>query len=82
MTIERVSIQDFGDYWKLEAAILFSNWKEWDSVVYYSDTATWSSDRFTISDNIKKMCRREWYKLAKMAGISRKELNVLIKQKH
>ena len=78
MIIERVSIQDFGDYWKLEATVQFANWKEWDNIVYYSDDATWSSDRFTISDNIKKMCRREWYKLAKANGMSRKILNVRI----
>ena len=78
MTIEKVSIQNFGTYLKLEATVLFSNWKEWDNIVYYNDTPTWSSDRFTISDNIKKMCRKEWYKLAKANGISRKVLNVRI----
>ena len=76
MTIENVSIHDFGTYLKLEATVLFSNWKYLDNIVYYSDTATWSSDSFTISDNIKKMCRKEWYKKAKEAGLSRKVLNV------
>ena len=78
MTIENISIQSFGGYLKLEATVLFANWKYCDNIVYYSDTSTWSSDRFTISDNIKKMCRREWYKLAKANGISRKVLNVRI----
>ena len=78
MTISSISIRDFRGYLKLEATVLFANWKYCDNIVYYNDTATWSSDSFTISDNIKKMCRREWYKLAKTAGISRKELNVRI----
>ena len=78
MKIESVSIRDFGTYWKLEAAVLFSNWQEWDNVIFYSDDATWSSDRFTLSGNVKKMCRREWYKAAKKARISRKELNIII----
>ena len=78
MTIENISIQSFGGYLKLEATVLSANWKYCDNIVYYSDTSTWSSDRFTISDNIKKMCRREWYKLAKAHGISRKVLNVRI----
>ena len=78
MTIEDVIIRKFEGYLKLEATVLFSNYKAWDTIIYYSDTATWSSDRWTISDNIKKMCRREWYKKAKAAGLSRKELNVKI----
>ena len=78
MTIESISIRDFGGYLKLEATVLFSNWKYCDNIVYYSDTARWSSDSFTISDNIKKMCRREWYKKAKEAGINRKKLNIRI----
>ena len=78
MTIENISIRDFGGYLKLEATVLSSNWKYCDNIVYYSDAARWSSDSFTISDNIKKMCRREWYKLAKANGINRKELNVRI----
>ena len=78
MTINNVNIKNFGNYWKLEATVLFANWKYLDNIVYYSDTTRWSSDSFTVSDNIKKMCRREWYKLAKTAGISRKELNIII----
>ena len=78
MIIENVNIRDFGKYVKLEATVLSEDWKYCDNIVYYSDTATWSSDRFTISGNIKKMCRREWYKKAKEAGLSRKELNIRI----
>ena len=78
MTIENVSLKNFGNYWKLEATVLSNNWRYCDNIVYYSDTARWSSDSFTISDNIKKICRREWYKKAKEAGLSRKVLNVRI----
>ena len=78
MIIENVNIRDFGKYLKLEATVLFENWKYCDNIVYYSDTSTWSSDRWTISDNIKKRCRREWYKLAQANGLSRKVLNVKI----
>ena len=78
MTIENVSLKNLGNYWKLEATVLFNNWKYLDNIVYYSDIARWSSDSFTISDNIKKKCRREWYKKAKEAGLSRKVLNVRI----
>ena len=78
MTIENVTITNFGEYWKLEATIRFNNWKWMDNIVYYSDDALWSSDNFTISDNIKKMCRREWYKKAKEAGLNRKALNIII----
>ena len=78
MIIEKISIENFDEYLKLEATVLFSNWKRWDNIVYYNDTLTWSSDNFTISGNIKKMCRREWYKLAKANGIKCKELNIKI----
>ena len=78
MTIENVSIKNFGNYWKLEATVLSADWKYCDAIVYYSDTARWFSDYYSISDNVKKMCRREWYKKAKEAGLSRKVLNVMI----
>ena len=78
MIIENIRLNNFGKYFKLEATVLSENWKYCDNIVYYSDTTTWSSDSFTISGNIKKMCRREWYKLAKANGISRKELNIRI----
>ena len=78
MTIESVGIRKFGSYLELEATVLSANWRYCDNIVYYSDTARWSSDNFTLSDNIKKMCRKEWYKLAKANGIRRKELNVVI----
>ena len=54
MTIENVSIKNYGKYVKLEATVLFNNWKYCDNIVYYNDTARWSSDNFIISDHIKK----------------------------
>ena len=78
MIINRISVENYGTYWKCKATILSNNWRYCDNVEYYSDLARWASDYYIISDNVKKMCRREWYKIAKTAGISRKELNVRI----
>ena len=78
MTIESVSIKNYGEYVKLEATVLSANCKYYAYIVYYNDTARWYSDSFTISDSIKKMCRCEWYKAAKKAGLNRKALNVII----
>ena len=78
MTINRISIENYGAYWKCKATALSNNWRYCNNIEYYSDLARWASDYYTLSDNIKKMCRREWYKLAKTAGISRKELNIII----
>ena len=78
MIINRISVENYGTYWKCKATVLSNNWRYCDNVEYYSDLARWASDYYIISDNVKKMCRREWYKIAKTAGISRKELNVRI----
>ena len=61
-----------------KATVLSNNWKYCDNIEYYSDLARWASDYYSLSDSVKKMCRREWYKKAKEAGIRRKELNVMI----
>ena len=78
MFIANVTIKTFDNYWRLEAIVLSANWKYCDNIVYYSDTTRWYGDNYTISDNIKKMCRKAWYKKAKEAGLSRKVLNVMI----
>ena len=78
MTINNVGIRIRGSYMLCEAEVTSNNWKYCNNIVYYCDEGRWSSDYYTISDNIKKMCRREWYKIAKNAGISRKELNIII----
>ena len=78
MTINSISIENYGTYWKCKATVTSKDWKYCDNIEYYSDVARWASDYYTLSDTIKKMCRREWYKIAKNAGISRKELNIII----
>ena len=78
MIINRVSIENYGTYWKCKATVLSNNWRYCDNIEYYSDLTRWASDYYTLSDNIKKMCRREWYKVARDAGIKRKELNIII----
>ena len=78
MIINRISIDNCGTYLKCKATVTSKNWKYCNNIEYYSDLARWASDYYTLSDNIKKMCRREWYKIAKTAGISRKELNISI----
>lgn len=78
MTIDNVGIRLHDDYMSCEATVTSNDWKFCDNIVYYCDEARWSTDHPTISNNIKKMCRREWYKVAKAAGISRKELNIMI----
>ena len=78
MIINRVSIENYGTYSKCKATVLSNNWRYCDNIEYYSDLTRWASDYYTLSDNIKKMCRREWYKVARDAGIKRKELNIII----
>ena len=78
MIIDNVSIKNYGTYWKCKATILSNNWQHCDNIEYYSDLARWASDYYSLSDSVKKMCRREWYKAAKKAGLSRKVLNVMI----
>ena len=77
MTIDNVGIRIRGDYMLCEATVLSNNWCRFNDVMYRCDSGEWLSN-FAISGNIKKMCRREWYKLAKTAGIKRKELNIII----
>ena len=78
MTIDSARIRLCRSNWRCEATVTSNNWKYCNNIVYYCDVAKWSCDYYTLSDNIKKMCRREWYKMAKNAGISRKELNIII----
>lgn len=78
MTIDNIGIKIRGDYMVCVATVTSSDWRYCNNIVYYCDDARWSSDYYMLSDNIKKMCRREWYKVAKAAGISRRELNIII----
>ena len=78
MIIDNVGIRFRGNYMLCEATVTSSSWKYCNNIVYYCDDGRWSCDYYSLSDNIKKMCRREWYKIAKNAGISRKELNISV----
>ena len=78
MIIDNIDIKDCGDYIRCKATAISNDWKYCNNIVYYCDEARWSCDYYMLSDNIKKMCRREWYKLAKVTGISRKVLNIII----
>ena len=77
MTIHNIKIHKSN--WNGElvcrATIMSKNWKYCNDIVYWCDLNKWLSDRY-IPDSQKKMCRREWYKLGKTLGISRKELNI------
>ena len=59
------------------ATVLSNNWCRFNDIMYRCNSGEWFSN-FAISDNIKKMCRREWHKAAKKAGLSRKELNISV----
>ena len=58
-------------------ATVSNNWCRFNDIMYRCNSGEWLSN-FAISNNIKKMCRREWHKKAKEAGIRRKELNISI----
>lgn len=78
MIIDNIGIKDCGGCLRCNATVISKNWKYCNNIVYYCDKAKWSCDYYTLSDNIKKMCRREWNKLAKANGISHKALNIII----
>lgn len=77
MTIDNVGIRIRGDYMVCVATVTSNTWCRFNDVMYRCDSGEWLSN-FAISGNIKKMCRREWYKVAKAAGIKRRELNIII----
>lgn len=77
MYIDNVGIRIRDNYMLCEATVTSKNWCRFNDIMYRCNSGEWLSN-FAISDNIKKMCRREWYKIAKAAGIRRKELNIII----
>ena len=77
MTIDNVKIIKIENRLICVATVLSNNWCRFNDIMYRCNSGEWFSN-FAISDNIKKMCRREWYKKAKEAGLSRKALNVMI----
>ena len=59
----------------IKATIISKNWKYCNDIMYDCYRRRWYSDYITISDNQKKMCRREWNKLAKSIDV---KLNIII----
>ena len=78
MTIDNIDIKDCDGHIICKATAISNNWKYCNNIVYYCDEARWSCDYYMLSDNIKKMCRREWNRIAKANGISCKVLNIII----
>ena len=77
MTIENVKIIKSENRCICVATVVSNTWCRFNDIMYRCNSGEWFSN-FAISGNIKKMCRREWHKAAKNAGISRKELNIII----
>ena len=77
MTIDNIKIIRIEKQLICVATVLSNNWCRFNDIMYRCNSGEWLSN-FAISGNIKKMCRHEWYKAAKKAGIRRKELNVMI----
>lgn len=77
MTIDNIKIKKVESRLICVATVISNNWCRINNIVYRCGAGEWLGD-YAISDNIKKMCRCEWYKVAKKAGISRKELNISI----
>ena len=77
MTIDNVKIIKIENRWICVATVVSNTWCRFNDIMYRCTSGEWLSN-FAISDNIKKMCRHEWYKAAKKAGIKRKVLNVII----
>ena len=51
---------------------IHNDWKYCNNVMYDCLDRRWFSDFPTISDNQKKMCMREWNKLAKSMDVNLK----------
>lgn len=77
MTIDNIKIKKVESRLICVTTVISNNWCRINNIVYRCGAGEWLGD-YAISDNIKKICRCEWYKAAKKAGISRKELNISI----
>ena len=79
MTIHNIEVykSSFNNQLVCKATIVSKNWRV-NNIIYLCDKARWLSDYDFLSDNQKKLCRKEWYKLAKTLRNSRKELNIII----
>ena len=80
MTIENIKIytSDYSNKIVCRATLTSKNWKYCNNVVHWSEDNRWASDYDKLSDSQKRLCRKEWYKLAKTMGIKCKELNIII----
>ena len=72
MSIDNIDIKDCDGHIRCKATAISNNWKYCNNIVYYCDEARWSCDYYMLSDN------REWNRIAKANGISRKVLNIII----
>ena len=79
MTIHNIEVYNsvFNNQLVCKATIVSKNLRI-NNIIYLCDKARWLSDYDFLSDNQKKLCRKEWHKLAKTLGISRKSLNIII----
>ena len=77
MTIDNIKIKWSASWMVCEATVISYDWCRINNIRYRGATGEWLGD-YAISDNVKKMCRREWYKMAKEAGLSRKKLSISI----
>ena len=77
MTIDNIKIKKVESRLICVATVISNNWCRINNIVYRCGAGEWLGD-YAISDNVKKMCRREWYKMAKEAGLSRKKLSISI----
>ena len=77
MTIHNVRVYRgwYNKHLICKATIISKNWKYCNNIMYDCYRRRWYSDYITISDNQKKMCRREWNKLAKSIDV---KLNIII----
>ena len=71
MTIHNIRIYRSGYTNQLicKATIVSKDWKYCNNIMYDCCGRRWFSDFPTISDNQKKLCRREWNKLAKSMDV-------------
>ena len=77
MKIDNIGIKRLDSGLVCKATVITNNWSRINNIWYRCHSAKWLGD-YDISDNVKKLCRAEWNKVAKKAGISRKELNISI----
>ena len=78
MTIHNIDIHKSNWNGELVCSATIVGYKYCNNIIHWSSDNRWASDYDKLSDNQKKLCRKEWHKLAKNLGISYKELNIII----